>query len=560
MSDFTATVAPNSDSPVPNPPQTSGDFAGTADGAIDGHGTGSFAPTTPLAAGNGAQVSVVGWGGGSLYVILYGNHPQNYFTSVALGAPANLSFNSVSAAGYSNTSIPGYTYWSWVDSHEFTYIGDALPVTFSGVAAPAAPIGGQGDITNPGAWEDANGVIPPLAYQNVPQTVNFPLNGDGRYWFQTNAFAANPTIQTFIGDPAFLVDEVALQTSIVQAANDGSEVFVAYSTDGSTFTQQQLGPSVQSAPGSQNGPAGQSLLSNQLIVSLVGATTLIVKVLSTGGTASALAKTWQVAVAITRNTNERIAWDYPNPFNPVSYNCECADDVVPTETLATLRTDILIELGFASQSASPPPGMALLVNSWLIRGQKYLYRRYSQLHTRRMFRWKVNPGQRFYSLKDNDEDVLCNYQMDPLKQIEWAGIQDSRNVWYPLVEGIEPQLYTMIDKPWRPARYEIRQCIELYPAPDQTYWLWMKAHFGLMTFASDDDSTTIDATLLFLHVLSIAKAHYGKPDANNVQAMANAYRKELIAGTHGTKRYVPGTIIVPPAIRPTLISFEPSGS
>lgn len=409
-------------------------------------------------------------------------------------------------------------------------------------------IAGQGDITNPGAWEDASGFIPPKAYQNVPQNVNFPLNGDGRYWFSPDAFAPNPDAIHFIGDPNFMSAGVAaLQTSIVQAATDGSNLNIAFSTDGTNFTTVQLGPSLQAS----------SLVSNQVLATLTSLTTaLVVKVFTTGGISSASAKPWQVAVAITRNPNERIAWDSPNPFNPISYNCECADDVVPTETLAQLRADILTELGFASQSANPPPGMTQLVNSWLIRGQKYLYRRYTQLHTRRMFRWKVNPGQRFYSLKDNDEDVLCNFKMDPNKTIEWAGIQDTRNVWYPLIEGIPPQLYTMIDKPWRPARYEIRQCIELYPSPDQTYFMWMKAHFGLMTFASDGDSTTIDSNLLFLHVLSIAKAHYGQPDANNVQAMANAYRKELIAGTHGTKSYVPGTIAVPPAVRPTLIQFN----
>jgi hypothetical protein len=420
-------------------------------------------------------------------------------------------------------------------------------------------IAGQGDITNPGAWEDASGNIPPLAFQNVPQTVNFPLNGDGRYWFTPSALNPAPDAITFIGDPAFVADKVALQTSIVQAATDGSSLFVDYSTDGgSTFTQVQLGPSLQAAPGIPNGPIGNSLLSNQVIadLTLVGVTGLIVKVLTTGGTPNASAKTWQVAVAITRNVNERMAWDYPNPFNAISYNCECMDDVVPTDTLLSLTTQIIVRLGYASQAANPPPGMKSLVQNFLTTGQQFLYRRYSQLHTRRMFRWKVNPGQRFYSLKDNDEDVLCNFQMDPMKQIEWAGIQDSRNVWYPLVEGIDPQLYTMIDKPWRPARYEIRQCIEVYPAPDQTYWMWFKGHFGLMSFALDTDSTTIDCNLLFLHALSNAKAHYGQPDANNIQSQANAYRKELIAGTHGTKHYVPGTVQVPPAVRPTLIHFN----
>ena len=188
-----------------------------------------------------------------------------------------------------------------------------------------------------------------------------------------------------------------------------------------------------------------------------------------------------------------------------------------------------------------------------------------QLHTKRKFRWKVNPGQRFYSLQDSDQDTLwtndigqpqLNPVLDIAKRIEWAGIQDSRNVWYPIIQGIPPQLYTMITKPWRPARYEIRNCIEVYPAPDQTYFLWMSAHFGLMPFAVDADTTTIDSELVFLFALANAKAHYGQPDANNIAAEADAYRKELIASTHQTAHYIPGTIAVPPAVRPTLIQFD----
>ena len=204
-----------------------------------------------------------------------------------------------------------------------------------------------------------------------------------------------------------------------------------------------------------------------------------------------------------------------------------------------------------------PPNLIAVINDFLESAQRYLYRRYKQLHTTRLFRWKVNPGQRFYSLKDNDEDVLCtDFNMDPNKRIEWAGIQDSRNVWYPLVQGIPPQLYTMINKPWRPARYEIRQAIEVYPTPDQTYWMWFKGHFGLQTFENDGDLTTLDAELVFLWALANAKTHYGQRDANDIAAQANDYRKELIAGTHQTASYIPGTVAVPPAVRPTLIQYQ----
>ena len=124
------------------------------------------------------------------------------------------------------------------------------------------------------------------------------------------------------------------------------------------------------------------------------------------------------------------------------------------------------------------------------------------------------------------------------------------------MQGIPPQLYTMINKPWRPARYEIRQAIEVYPTPDQTYWMWFKGHFGLQTFENDGDLTTLDAELVFLCALANAKAHYGQRDANDIAAQANDYRKELIAGTHQTASYIPGTVAVPPAVRPTLIQYQ----
>jgi hypothetical protein len=303
------------------------------------------------------------------------------------------------------------------------------------------------------------------------------------------------------------------------------------------------------------------LQNGQIVVplnTLSSTSVLKLQVYSTGGISSASALPYQVAIAITRNVNEGLAWDSPNPFNAIDYNALVVDNVVQTATMTSLSYRMLVRMGFANQASNPPPGVGALVQDFLTSAQTYLYKRYLQLHTKRLFRWKVNPGQRFYSLKDNDENVLENVNMDPTRCIEWAGIQDTRNVWYPLIQGIPPQLYTMITKPWRPARYELRGAIELYPAPDQTYWLWIKGHFGLRSFINGSDTTTIDSELVFLHALANAKAHYGQPDANNVESQANAYRAELIAATHQTSHYLPGTIAVPPAVRPTLIQFDGS--
>ena len=386
-----------------------------------------------------------------------------------------------------------------------------------------------------------------MPLSNVPATVN----SDGRYYWFGNATSVTGGQISFVGDPTLLTGAAALTWTILQRAGDGSYPVITYSThsDGSSPVSAQAG--------SEGTPQQVINESGEIQVSLNGATGFLVNVTSGGGVPTPNSTPWIIGIAITRNVNETLPWDFPNPFDPAAYNAQRADKPgYLSDTLANLRKRVLIRLGFSNQATNPPPGMAALVNDFLSSAQSFLFRRYSALQMRRFFRWKIIPGQRFYSLSDNDDDVLGGFKMDPVKPIEWAGIQDTRNVWYPLIQGIPPQLYTMLTKPWRPARYDIRAAIEIYPAPDQTYWLWLRGFTGLSAFAADSDVTSIDSELVFLHALANAKAHYGQPDATNVEAQANSYRAELIAGTHLTAHYIPGTIAVPPAVRPTLIQFD----
>jgi len=349
----------------------------------------------------------------------------------------------------------------------------------------------------------------------------------------------------FIGDPTDITGSMALTWQLTALSSDGGVPAIAYSLDGgATFTFVQL-------PG-----ATQGLQSGKINVPLAGATTLLVGPLFAGAVVAG-ATLAHLAIAITRNADEGPVWNYPDNLNPVNYNCDRIDNTgYPSDTLLAMRTRLMIRLGFSNQAANPPPGMAAFINDMLLSAQRTLYRQYTALHTRRFFRWKVVPGQRFYSLLDNDEDVLSNFHMDPSKTIEWAGVQDVRNVWYPLERGIDPQNYTMLNRPWRPSRFDIKGALEIFPAPDQTYWLWVAGHFGLTSFSADSDTTTLDSELVFLVALANAKAHYGQGDANNIMAEANTYRKNLIAGTHGRMRYIPATVPTPAATRPTLTSFQ----
>ena len=178
-----------------------------------------------------------------------------------------------------------------------------------------ANIPGQGDITNPESWQDASGNIPPLQYQNDPINTNYPQNGDGRYWWTADAFTSATSSITFIGATNFLIDTASIQATITQASTDTSSIFLTWS-NGVTTGSTQLGPSLQD----------QSLLTSSVAVPLYATGALTVGIYATGGVASSAATPWEVAIAITRNVNETLPWDYSNPFNPIAYNAACMDE------------------------------------------------------------------------------------------------------------------------------------------------------------------------------------------------------------------------------------------
>jgi hypothetical protein len=235
-----------------------------------------------------------------------------------------------------------------------------------------------------------------------------------------------------------------------------------------------------------------------------------------------------------------------------SYNAACDAGFYDAETLAEMRYDIIVRLGYASQASNPPPGMAILVDSFLKRGQAFLYRRYKALHTARWFTWTMTEGERFYGLRDNTD--ACSKKLDPSKILE-AWVEDLNGTWLPLERGINPGLFTGITQNGMPARYDIHQEIEVFPAPDEAYTLRVKGHFGLLSFTEDTDIATIDSELLFLWALANAKNHYGQPDAGDIAEQAKSMLRELVAASHGNKRYIPHAGVAAPMTKPSFPSM-----
>lgn len=125
-------------------------------------------------------------------------------------------------------------------------------------------------------------------------------------------------------------------------------------------------------------------------------------------------------------------------------------------------------------------------------------------------------------------------------QITWVGVEQD-NAWYELRKGINPTLLGYDQTGW-PQSYEIRQCIEIWPAPATTSGaLRVKARFKPEAFTADSDKTTIDDDLVFMLALANLKAHYRHPDAGNYVNQFETHMMALVAGTHASARYIPGT-------------------
>lgn len=206
-------------------------------------------------------------------------------------------------------------------------------------------------------------------------------------------------------------------------------------------------------------------------------------------------------------------------------------------TLATLRTRVLIRLGFGAQTANPPPGMTALINDFLISAQRQVAIRHPTLVTERFYSYTCVAGTRFYTLATDDAPTTP--AINPLR-IKGVWIEDTNGTFTPLTQGIDPQKYTMEATLGKPSHYAVRQALELMPSPDAAYIVHILADMSNKVFASDNDVCSVDDELIFLLALANAKAHYGQGDASAYFTQATSHLGQLTAGAHLSARFVPG--------------------
>lgn len=179
-----------------------------------------------------------------------------------------------------------------------------------------------------------------------------------------------------------------------------------------------------------------------------------------------------------------------------------------------------------------------VIDTALKSANRQLFVRYDALHTERWFSWTITAGVADYGLTANVE--ACTKRLNALK-VRWVGVQDSDGAgWRPLTAGIPPGVYGPTQA-GRLERYEIHQCIQVWPVPAETQGsLVIKGHFGPEAFETDTDVPTVDDELVFLMAVANVKAAYKQPDANSYVAQMETHLRKIVAGSHTTRRYIPG--------------------
>jgi hypothetical protein len=143
------------------------------------------------------------------------------------------------------------------------------------------------------------------------------------------------------------------------------------------------------------------------------------------------------------------------------------------------------------------------------------------------------------------------------RQLSWVGISNGDVGWRPLTKSVPPTTYGNIVV-GIPNFYDIREQIEVWPAPVSTAWqLRIKGYFTPGPFELDTDTTTIDWQAVYLQAVADAKVSFKQPDAGLAQAQLRTYIGDLVAGTHGTQRYIPGDSVARPMTRP--IALDANG-
>lgn len=190
----------------------------------------------------------------------------------------------------------------------------------------------------------------------------------------------------------------------------------------------------------------------------------------------------------------------------------------------------------ADTAARRPPGIVAKINRALDDAQTTLLRRVPQLQAVRWFAWPLTVGERFYAYPSQSEPLGLSF--DPLAVFEAHVERGTERT--PLVRGL-PGRDLARDITGVPSHFDLRECIELWPAPgDSDGRLLIRARHKPAALTDDAHVPAIDDMAVYLLALADLQAFYKQPMAGETMGKLEVRLSELVAGTHGARRYIPG--------------------
>lgn len=226
---------------------------------------------------------------------------------------------------------------------------------------------------------------------------------------------------------------------------------------------------------------------------------------------------------------------------------------MPNRTLGDLRGTLLARLGMAGMGASGGANQAIF-DSFLTNGQYQLYLQQD---------WRALTDYKDVTL-GVDQNLLDYPTVGTMK----PGIGCTRNQrilkiqtiysgqWRDLCEGIDTEMWNTMDTPSFPSNYERYAQLMIYPKADQPYTVRIWYIHDLLPFSTDEDRTTLDDELVFLHALANAKAHYRQPDAGTYQGQLNSMLEKLSGQSIGSNGVYRRGRVPTPMMKPQVVGRD----
>lgn len=178
-----------------------------------------------------------------------------------------------------------------------------------------------------------------------------------------------------------------------------------------------------------------------------------------------------------------------------------------------------------------PANAIRTITRYVIEANHTLFSRYESLRQPQDYTIALVDGQSDYLLADEGIDF---------ERITEIGIQRD-GLWYSLrhTDALGARYSYPNDTGW-PSRYTYQGggVLQVWPTPGaEAQNLILRARSVLAELEGDDSEPSVDDHAIFLHATAAAKGFFRQPDAQLYLRDLDAYIRERVAASHGTKRY-----------------------